>query len=99
MTYAANGDIFNLSTISDILSHISRGGNKLKIHDLKSAVIDSIAINYFYTKEKNDINGNPRFTVYIMDPDTSAIYQTAFKGYDSQIKNHVINFINSALEA
>ena len=70
-----------------------------KTHDVKTAVIDSIAINYFYTKEKNDINGNPRFTVYIMDPDTAAIYQTLFKGYDSQIKNHVINFINSALEA
>ena len=69
----------------------------LKTHDLKTVVIDGIAINYFYTKEKNDINGNPRFTVYIIDPDTSAIYQTAFKGYDSQIKNHVIRFIEEAL--
>jgi len=71
----------------------------LKIHDLKSAVIDSIAINYFYTRNKNDINGNPRFTVYIMDPDTAAIYETVFKGYDSQIKNHVIQFIESAKTA
>lgn len=71
----------------------------MKIHDLKSAVIDSIAINYFYTRNKNDINGNPRFTVYIMDPDTAAIYETVFKGYDSQIKNHVIQFIESAKTA
>ena len=67
-----------------------------KIHDLKTIVIDHIAINYFSTREKNDINGNPRFKVFIIDPDTSAIYETVFKGYDSQIKNHVIQFIESA---
>lgn len=70
-----------------------------KIHDLKTAVIDSISINYFYTREKNDINGNPRFKVFVIDPDTAAIYETIFKGYDSQIKNHVINFIESAKTA
>ena len=67
-----------------------------KIHDLKTAVIDSIAINYFYTREKNDINGNPRFTLYIIDPDGPAVYETTFKGYESQIKTYVINFIESA---
>ena len=70
-----------------------------KIHDLKTAVIDSIAINYFYKREKNDINGNPRFRVFVIDPDTAAIYETVFKGYDSQIKNHVIQFIESAKTA
>ena len=67
-----------------------------KIHDLKTIVCDGIAINYFSTREKNDINGNPRFKVFIIDPDTSAIYETIFKGYDSQIKSHVIQFIESA---
>ena len=71
----------------------------IKTHDLKTIVSDGIAINYFSTREKNDINGNPRFKVFIIDPDTSAIYETIFKGYDSQIKNHVINFIESAKSA
>ena len=71
----------------------------MKIHDLNTAVIDSIAINYFYTREKNDINGNPRFKVFVIDPDTAAIYETVFKGYDSQIKSHVIRFIESAKTA
>lgn len=70
-----------------------------KIHDLKTVVVDGIAINYFFKKEKNDVNGNPRFRVYIIDPDGPAIYETVFKCYDSQIKTLVINFIETAAAA
>ena len=68
----------------------------IKTHDLKSVVIDGIAINYFFKKEKNDINGNPRFRVYIIDPDGPAIYETIFNCYDGQIKAYVIRFIETA---
>lgn len=60
-----------------------------KMHELKTVIIDHIAINYFYAREKNDINGNPRFRVYIMDPDTAIIYETIFKCYESQISDRV----------
>ncbi len=70
-----------------------------KIHDLKTVVIDGIAINYFFKKEKNDINGNPRFKVFIIDPEGPAIYETIFKCYDGQIKAHVIRFIETAAAA
>lgn len=71
----------------------------IKIHDLKTVVIDGIAINYFFKREKNDVNGNPSFRVYIMDPDGPAIYETIFKCYDGQIKAHVIRFIETAAAA
>lgn len=61
----------------------------IKTHELKTVVIDHITINYFYFREKNDINGNSRFRVYIMDPDTAIIYETIFKCYESQISDHV----------
>ena len=69
-----------------------------KIHDLKTAVIDGLAINYFYKKEKNDINGNPRFKVFIIDPEGPAIYETIFHCYDGQIKEYVIMFIKRAAQ-
>ena len=50
-----------------------------KYHDLKTVVSDHIAIHYFYVKEKNDTNGNPRFRVYIIDPDAPTVYETIFK--------------------
>ena len=68
----------------------------LKTHDLKTVVIDGIAINYFFKKEKNDINGNPRFKVFIIDPEGPAIYETIFHCYDGQIKEYVISFIERA---
>lgn len=64
----------------------------LKTHEIKTIVIDHIAINYFYTREKNDINGNSRFRVYIMDPDTAIIYETIFKCYESQLSERVRMF-------
>ena len=68
-----------------------------KFHDLKTVVIDHIAINYFYTREKNDINGNSRFRVYIMDPEAPTVYETIFKCYESQIKDYVTMFIERGL--
>ena len=66
-----------------------------KIHDLKTAVIDGLAINYFYKKEKNDPNGNPRYRVFIIDPEAPAVFETIFKCYDSQVKENVIRYVEA----
>lgn len=65
----------------------------MKIHNLKSAVIDGDIFSYFYTRERNDQNGNPRYRVYIIDPDGPAAYETIFKCYESQISERVKAFI------
>lgn len=71
----------------------------LKMHELNSIVIDGNRIYYFYTREKNDVNGNPRYKVYITDPDAPAVYETIFKCYHSQIPERVTAFIEAAKEA
>lgn len=67
-----------------------------KIHDLKSVVVNHQEIKYFYLREKCDTFGNPRFRVYIIDPDGCAVYETIFKTYEGLIKDHVKNFIEEA---
>lgn len=62
-----------------------------KSHDLKTIVIDNISINYFYMREKNDTNGNPRFRVFIIDPDGPAVYEKIFKTYN--LENSIKNFL------
>ncbi len=61
----------------------------MKIHDLKTIVIDHESISYFYTREKNDINGNPRFKVFIIDPETLTVYETIIKTYESLLSEAV----------
>lgn len=70
-----------------------------KTHHLNAAIISGLAINYFYTKEKADQNGNPRYKLYIMDPDAPAVYESIVKCYESQIKEHVTSVIESAVNA
>lgn len=65
-----------------------------KQHSLNTVVVDNIAIQYFYTKEKRDINGNSRFRVYIMDPDAPTVYERIFKCYESQIPECVAVFVD-----
>ena len=67
-----------------------------KYHDLKTVVSDHIAIHYFYIREKNDANGNPRYRVYIIDPDAPTIYETIFKTYEGLISAHVLAFVEEA---
>ena len=64
-----------------------------RIHHLKTVRKDGVAISYFYTKEKADPNGNPRYKVYIVDPDAPAVYENTIKCYESQIEEHVLDFI------
>lgn len=65
----------------------------LKMHDLKSVIIGGCEFTFFYLREKNDVNGNPRYRVYIIDPDGPAVHETIFKCYESQIPDRVTAFI------
>lgn len=67
-----------------------------KTHDLKTVIINHLSINYFYTREKNDINGNPRYRVFIIDPEGPAVYERVFKTYS--VEDSVINYIENHLE-
>lgn len=71
----------------------------LKMHDLKTtiAIIDGVpvSVSYFYKREKNDINGNPRFRVHIIDADAPAVYETILKCYESQITELVKKYIEN----
>lgn len=66
-----------------------------KTHDLKTVVINHMEINYFYTREKNDVNGNPRYRVYIIDPEGPAVYERIFKTYC--VESSIVNFIEREL--
>lgn len=68
----------------------------LKTHDLKTIIINHIAINYFYTREKNDRNGNPRYRVYIIDPEGAGVYERIFKTYS--VEDSIQNYIEYYLE-
>ena len=65
----------------------------LKTHDLKTAIIGGCQFQYFYLREHNDHNGNPRYKVYIVDPDGAAVHERIFKCYESQIQTQVESYI------
>lgn len=53
-----------------------------KIHDLKTVVVNNMPFNYFFKRETADHCGNPRYRVYIIDPDGPAVYETILKTYN-----------------
>lgn len=67
-----------------------------KAHDLKTVIVNHIPINYFYTRERNDVNGNPRFRLYIIDPDAPAVYETIVKTYEGLLPEAVKRYIERA---
>ena len=67
-----------------------------KTHDLKTVIVNHISINYFYTRERNDVNGNPRFRLYIIDPDAPAVYETIVKTYEGLLPEAVKRYIERA---
>ena len=64
----------------------------MKTHELKTIVINHIQIQFFYTREKNDRNGNPRYRVYIIDPEAPAVYEEIAKTYESLLPEWVQRF-------
>jgi len=69
----------------------------MKIFVLYKTTVNCETISYFYKREKNDINGNPRFRVYIVDPD-GVVYENIFKCYESQIRERVSAFVEREKE-
>lgn len=67
-----------------------------KTHDLKTVIVNHIPINYFYTRERNDVNGNPRFRLYIIDPDAPAVYETIVKTYEGLLPEAVKRYVERA---
>lgn len=61
----------------------------LKFRDLKTTKANYETVSFFYIRERNDVNGNPRFRVFILDNDTPTVYETIFKCYESQIAERV----------
>lgn len=69
----------------------------MKTHDLNTIIVNNCEYRYFYTREKNDVNGNPRYRVYIIDPDAPSVYEKIFKTY-APITDAIENYIEN-LEA
>lgn len=65
----------------------------MKTHDLKKVIVNHEEISFFYTREKNDINGNPSVRVYIIDPDAPTVYEDIIKTYESLLPEAVKNRI------
>ena len=70
----------------------------MKTYDIKTVTVSNIEYKYYYIREKNDRNGNPRYRVYIIDPEALAVYEVIAKTYDGLIKNWVIKFIEGVTE-
>ena len=69
----------------------------MKIYDLKTTKANFETVSFFYIREKNDVNGNPRFRVYILDSETGTVYETIFKCYESQIGERVTAHIENQI--
>ena len=65
----------------------------IKIHNLKSVVIEGMSFDFFAIRIQCDQCGNSRFRVYIIDPDAPAVHETIFKCQEFQIPDRVKNFI------
>lgn len=70
----------------------------MNIYDLKTIVIDCNRYSYFYKREKNDVNGNPRFRVWLLDPDNIAVYENVIKCYETQIHGHLEEIIHRRMK-
>ena len=68
----------------------------MKTHELHTVTAHGLTIQFFYTKEKRDINGNSRFRVYMIDAETGHVYERIFTTYESQIPAVIMNHIENA---
>lgn len=67
----------------------------MKKHELHTVIANYESVYYFYIREKNDINGNPRYRVYIIDPEVSRVYEIMLKCYDFQIADRIRDHIEN----
>ena len=66
----------------------------MKIHDLKSVVANGWRVDYFAVKMKNDVNGNPRYRVWIIDE--SSVIERVFCTYN--LESSIVHFIEREME-
>lgn len=69
----------------------------MKMHSLKTTKANFETVSFFYLREKNDVNGNPRYRVFILDSETPTVYETIFKCYESQIPERVTMYIENQI--
>lgn len=69
----------------------------MKTHKLHTVTAHGLTIAYFYTKEKRDRNGNSRFRVYMIDTETSTVYERVITTYESQIPAVIMANIESGV--
>ena len=67
-----------------------------KLYDLQTVVVNNVSFNYFYKREKATQSGNPRFRVFIIDPDGPAVYETILTTY--YLADAVRGYIEARLE-
>lgn len=65
--------------------------SKVKIHTWHTVTVNYDTIQYFYKRENNDVNGNPRYRVFVLDPDLK-VYESILKCYEYEIEDQVITF-------
>ena len=53
-----------------------------KIYDFKSIAVNGVMVNYFYTRERNDRYGNPRYRVYTINLETRAVTENIVQSYN-----------------
>ena len=68
----------------------------LKKHVLQTVTANYESVSYFYVREKNDVNGNPRYRVYIIDAEINRVYELLLKCYDFQIADRIRAHIENA---
>ena len=54
----------------------------MKIHSTHNQTVNGISYQYFYLRLKNDVNGNPRYRVFVLDPDGPAAYEKTLCSYE-----------------
>ena len=69
----------------------------MKMHDLKTTKANFETVSFFYTREKNDVNGNPRYRVFILDTETPKVYETILKCCESQIPERITYLIENQI--
>jgi hypothetical protein len=68
----------------------------MRNHDLHTTYTKTgVELFYFYQNEKRDINGNARFRVFVIAPDSGIVFERIVKCYEFEIPNRVASFVEN----
>lgn len=67
----------------------------IKKYELHYTSANYETIPFFYIREKSGKTGAARFRVFIIDSETSAVYETIFQCYEFQIPQRVTDHIET----